>query len=132
MRAWMQTLARYVPVEKAIEMPSFFDPWRSEDSYKRGDKRICPLDGNLYNCIAAEGVAVQPNPTWQPSVAPSLWARIDDPAEEWPPWRQPVSAETAYAIGAKVSYNGKRYVSKIPANTTEPGTDARWWQEVTT
>jgi len=35
----------------------------------------------------------------------------------------------AYAKGAKVSHNGKRYVSQIDANTTEPGTDERWWKE---
>ena len=43
---------------------------------------------------------------------------------------QPTGSHDAYGLGAKVSHNGKRYISQIPNNTTEPGTDERWWKEV--
>lgn len=31
---------------------------------------------------------------------------------------------------SKVTHNGERYISQIDANTTEPGTDERWWKKV--
>ena len=40
------------------------------------------------------------------------------------------NAEDAYPMGAKVTHNGERYISQIDANTTEPGTDERWWKKV--
>lgn len=49
-----------------------------------------------------------------------MWARVDDPGEEWPEWRQPLPEE-AYPEGAKVSHNGKHWISKVPANVWEPG-----------
>lgn len=54
----------------------------------------------------------------------------EDPADEYPEWVQPTGAHDAYALGAKITHNGKRYISQIPNNTTEPGTDERWWKEV--
>lgn len=44
-----------------------------------------------------------------------------DPAQEWPEWIQPTGAHNAYAKGAKVSHNGKRWISDVDANTWEPG-----------
>ena len=64
-----------------------------------------------------------------PDAAPALWTQIT--LDEWPAWVQPTGAHDAYSIGDKVTYNGKRYISQIDGNTTIPGSDARWWQEVT-
>ncbi len=64
-----------------------------------------------------------------PDTAPALWTQIT--LDEWPAWVQPTGAHDAYNIGDKVAYNGKRYISQIVGNTTVPGSDARWWQEVT-
>lgn len=43
------------------------------------------------------------------------------PSEEYPEWVQPTGAHDAYAQGAKVSHNGKKWTSDIPANVYEPG-----------
>lgn len=64
-----------------------------------------------------------------PDTAPALWTQIT--LDEWPAWVQPTGAHDAYNIGDKVAYHGKRYISQIVGNTTLPGSDARWWQEVT-
>ena len=64
---------------------------------------------------------------WLPTTAVSLYVEIADPAEEWPEWKQPTGAHDAYNTGDKVSHNGKHYTSNIYANTTEPGSDDRWW-----
>lgn len=59
--------------------------------------------------------------SWTPKDAPSLWVRIDDPAEEWPEWRQPQGAHDAYAKGAKVTHNEKHWISDVDNNVWEPG-----------
>ena len=79
----------------------------------------------LYWCLTAHTSQAG----WTPDAAPSLWVRIDDPAIEWPEWRQPAGSTDAYPKGSKVSHKGKHYISQIDANTTEPGTDERWWKE---
>ena len=50
-----------------------------------------------------------------------MWTRIADPAQEWPEWIQPTGAHNAYAQGAKVSHNGKHWISDVGANVWEPG-----------
>ena len=50
------------------------------------------------------------------------------PDDEYPEWIQPTGAHDAYAQGAKVSHNGKKWTSDIPANVYEPGVYG--WMEV--
>ena len=51
-----------------------------------------------------------------------------EPEDEYPEWVQPTGAHDAYAQGAKVSHNGKKWTSDIPNNTYEPGVYG--WTEV--
>ena len=51
-------------------------------------------------------------------------------AEEWPEWIQPTGAHNAYAKGTKVTFNGKRYTSKIAANVWAPDVYPAGWEEV--
>ena len=78
-------------------------------------------NGLLYKCGQAHDI--DPRQTdWNPADAPSLWARISDPADEWPQWVQPDSTNP-YAQGDKVTHNGRRYISTFGgANVWEPGT----------
>lgn len=107
--------------EQAAVAAAIFKAWSGEGVYNRGDRVRSPATGQLYRCIAPAGQAIGPNATWEPSVSPSLWARIDNPAAAWPPWVQPLGATDAYPLGAKVSHKGKRWVSATDANTWEPG-----------
>ena len=104
------------PDEKAILAPELFDRWSAESvAYAAGDRvRYGDL---LYKCLTAH----TSQESWTPDAAPSLWVRIDDPAVEWPEWRQPQGSTDAYAKGAKVSHNGKRWISDLDANVWEPG-----------
>lgn len=120
-----QTLAAYAPDEVALAAPAMlFDTW-SEDgvAYVKGDIR--QYDGLLYRCIQAH----TSQSDWTPSAAVSLWTRIADPTQEWPEWIQPAGAHDAYAKGAKVSHNGKHWISTADANVWEPG--AYGWEEAT-
>jgi len=118
----MQTMARTAPDEVVLTAPTAFDEWAAEYAYEVGDVRR--HSGILYRCLTAHTSQT----TWTPDASPSLWVRIDDPAEEWPAWVQPVGSTDAYPKGAKVSHNGKRWISDVDANTWEPGVYG--WTEV--
>lgn len=45
--------------------------------------------------------------------------------------KEGTNAHDAYDLNAKVSHNGKKWISQIEANTVEPGTDERYWKEYT-
>lgn len=116
-RAGMQALARTAPDAVLLAQPmAMYDEWSAESvEYVLDDIR--QYNGLLYRCVQAHTSQA----TWTPEDAPSLWTRIADPAQEWPEWIQPTGAHNAYAQGAKVSHNGKHWISNVDANTWEPG-----------
>lgn len=106
----------------AGEHQEVFEEWKPNIAYKANNIRR--YEDKLYKCI-------QPHtsqPDWSPDVAASLWRNIADPAEEYPEWSQPVGASDAYEMGAKVSHNGKHWVSNVDNNVWEPGVFG--WDEV--
>lgn len=111
-----------LPDEQAILIPSVFPLWDSTATYQTGDR--VQYGDLLYKCLQSHTAQAD----WTPAAAVSLWVRIDDPAEEWPEWRQPQGAHDAYALGAKVSHNGKHWTSDVAANVWEPGVYG--WTEV--
>ena len=62
--------------------------------------------------------------------ASSLFVEISDPSVEYPEWKQPINAETAYNIGDKVTFEGKKYASIINANTWSPTEYPSGWNLV--
>ena len=125
----------FLPDAVTLTLPEIYDEWNPDSMAYIGkdtateDKpaSIVRRNGFLYRCLQSH--TSQEN--WTPENSPSLWVLIDDPAIEWPEWKQPTGAHDAYDLNAKVSHNGKRWISQIPANTTEPGTDERYWKECT-
>ena len=100
---------------QAWDAAYFFPAWRTDTEYAQGDR--VRHGSTLYRCLQSH----TSQSTWTPDAAPSLWVRIDDPAIEWPEWRQPVGAQDAYAKGAKVSHNDKHWISDVDNNVWEPG-----------
>lgn len=100
----------------AIGAPELFPQWDGAGvDYIKGDR--VRYRGLLYRVL-------QPHTSqadWTPDAAVSLFVRIDDPADEWPEWRQPAGAHDAYAKGAKVSYSGRHWISSADANVWMPG-----------
>lgn len=99
----------------AAEHAELFCPWTYPVAYPVG--RMVRHNGLLYRCVQAHTSQAD----WTPDAAASLWALAADPAEEWPAWSQPLGAHDAYELGAKVSHNGKHWVSTQPNNVWEPG-----------
>ena len=124
-RAGMQALARTASDAVLLAQPMvMYDEWSAESvEYVSGDIR--QYNGLLYRCVQAHTSQA----TWTPEDAPSLWTRIADPAQEWPEWIQPTGAHNAYAKGAKVSHNGKHWISDVDANVWEPGVYG-WTEQV--
>jgi hypothetical protein len=106
----------------ALEGIELFDEWATDTEYTV-DKRV-RYEGILYRVLQEH----TSQSDWTPDKAVSLFVRVDDPSIEFPEWRQPTGAHDAYAEGAKVSHNGKHWISTIPANTYEPGVYG--WDEV--
>lgn len=99
--------------EAALEVTDLFEPWESGKAYAADDR--VKYEDILYRCV--QGHTAQDN--WTPDATPALWARVS--VEEWPEWVQPTGAQDAYAMGAKVSHNGKHWISDYDANIWEPG-----------
>lgn len=99
----------------AGEHAELFAEWEKDVNYVVGNLR--KYSDVLYKCIQEH--TSQEN--WTPDKATSLWAKAADPTEEWPEWSQPIGASDAYSKDAKVSYNGKHYISTVDSNVWEPG-----------
>lgn len=125
----------FLPDAIALTLPEIYNEWNPDGIAYIGkdtatkDKPACIVrrNGSLYRCLQSH----TSQESWTPENSPSLWVLIDDPAIEWPEWKQPTGAHDAYDLNAKVSHNGKKWISQIAANTTEPGADERYWKEYT-
>lgn len=111
----------YLDDDEAETVTVLFKEWASGVAYRAEDKEKnikadrVQYDGLLYRCIQSH----TSQPDWTPDITPALWVRTS--TEEWPEWIQPTGAHDAYDEGAKVSHNGKHWISDIPANVYEPG-----------
>lgn len=111
-----------LPDEMAVNTPTLFPPWKPGTVYS-ADMRVYHID-TLYRCLQTH----ESQTGWEPTVAPSLWAKvlIVDPATI-PEWEQPESTNP-YMIGDKVTHNGKSWESTVDNNVWEPGVYG--WSEV--
>ena len=121
-RASMDNAGAMMTDEQAAGSVYLFMPWE-ETTHYTADERV-RYGEQLYKCLQEHDAQA----AWTPDAAPSLWVRIDDPAVEWPEWVKPTGATDAYPLGAKVSHNGKRWVSEYKDNVWEPGVYG--WTEV--
>lgn len=63
--------------------------------------------------------------SWRPGLAPTLFVAVRDDFEAWV---QPLGAHDAYQAGARVTHNGRRWVSDVDDNIWEPGVHG--WTEL--
>lgn len=99
----------------ASEQLELFAEWAPGVAYSAG--QIRKYNDALYKCVQPHTAQTE----WTPESAQSLWARVSDPADEWPEWSQPIGAHDAYSLGAKVTHGGKHYISAVENNVWEPG-----------
>lgn len=98
---------------EAVEIIELFPKWESGRSVSVGER--FQYSGKLYKCVQAHTTQSD----WTPDITPALWVVVS--IEEYPEWIQPIGAHDAYAAGAKVSHNGKHWISTVDSNVWEPG-----------
>ena len=109
------------PAEIAQKNVDWYKQWVQGETVKIGDRRWSG-EKILYEVYAEPGDNLYP-----PEEVPAIWKRVF--VEEWPEWIQPLGAGTGYAKGAKVTHNGKKWVSTYDGeNVWEPGVYG--WDEV--
>ena len=117
LRELIQQLSKNLSDSEALEGIELFSSWKTDTDYILNDR--VKYNGELYKMIQPTHHSQD---DWTPDVAVSIWVKIDDPAEEWPEWKQPQGAHDAYEAGAKVSHNGKHWINTYgDGNNWEPG-----------
>lgn len=120
-RAKIEQAAENLEDKTALDSIELFPSWASGKNVTVGHR--LQYDGVLYRVLQSH--TTQDN--WTPDITPALFAVVS--IEEWPEWIQPTSAETAYKIGDKVTFENKHYVSLIDNNVWSPAAYPGAWEE---
>ena len=113
----VQAAADKLTPAQLMGVSTLFDEWTVGGNYATG--QILRYSGGLWQVLQAV-TGAQADHT--PDKATSLYKRIGEPDSSGVfPWVQPLGATDAYAKGAKVTHNGKTWVSDVDANVWEPG-----------
>jgi len=130
LRRVMQKYAMTLPREEAQEIACVFDPWQAGKTYRAHDRitygENAVGEAQIYEVVqehtSQEG--------WPPDTLPALYEPIGLSAAGYPLWAEPSGAHDAYDVGDVVDYDGVLYESLMDGNTTVPGSDERFWREV--
>lgn len=109
--------------EQSYTMRYFYDEWDSNGKSYEKDERFMYED-KFYKVLQDH----KSQADWTPDTASGLYVEIPDPNIEYPEWKQPTGAQNAYMIGDKVTFEGKKYISKIDNNTWSPTDYPYGWQ----
>lgn len=105
------------PASARISVPMHgLRAWSSGRRVAPGD--VVTREGSIYVCI--QGHTAQAD--WVPAATPALWRLVRAPGDgAIPAWRQPLGAHDAYALGARVMYDGHVWRSTVDCNVWVPG-----------
>lgn len=122
LRRLIEKAAAILSDEEALEGVELFPSWKTDTVYAVGDR--VKYMSTLYKCVQAH----TSQDDWTPDQVPALFARVADPAIEFPEWVQPTGAQDAYMSGDKVSHLERHWVSTVDNNVWEPGVYG--WDEI--
>lgn len=105
--------------EQALESIDLYPSWQRDMDVVAGKRYR--YNSSLYRCIQSHHTQSE----WTPDITPALFTKVS--IEEWPEWVRPISAETAYNKGDKVTFEGGHYISLIDANTWSPSEYPAGW-----
>lgn len=124
LRAVIENLSVNLEDSEAASSVELFPKWGIGKLYVAGDR--VQYNGVLYKALSDH----EPQETWSPDLAPSLWAKVLIPNPDViPEWEQPDSTN-AYMTGDKVMYNGVVYKSIIDNNVWSPEAYPAGWEVV--
>ena len=55
-------------------------------------------------------------------------SELEEPADEWPEYKQPTGAHDAYHVGDKITYNGKHYTCVLDGCVWTPDAYPQGWR----
>lgn len=109
--------------EQALTVKSLFPNWIDYiDQTMEVGFRVWYND-ELYKCIQEHTVQSE----WTPDITPALYTKIT--LDEWPEFVQPISAETAYNTGDKVTFEGEHYICVMNNCTWSPTAYPAAWEK---
>jgi hypothetical protein len=110
--------------EQAYTFRYLYPEFEIDKAYEVGERII--YDYKFYKVIMAHTSQAD----WTPDVAVSLFAEVPDPSIEYPEFKKPYSAETAYMSGDKISFEGNKYISTMDNNVYSPTEYPQGWELV--
>jgi hypothetical protein len=119
----LSTQAEELSDEDALDVAALFPTWTSKLGQQVNIGERLWYNEKLYKVIQQHTTQED----WTPDVVPGLYTEVS--ILEWPEWMQPISAETAYNTGDKVTFEGTHYVSLIDNNTWSPAAYPQGWEE---
>lgn len=115
LREAMDVAMKILTDEQALHAVAIYPLWRSDGEYQKDDR--VRYGDVLYKCLTPHTA----QPSWTPTDAPSLWAKVVTSETGEPlPWQQPDNTNP-FMKGDKVTHNGQTWVSTIDNNVWEPG-----------
>lgn len=110
--------------EQAYTLRVLFPAFEIDKSYEVGERII--YEDKFYKVIMAHTSQAD----WTPDVAVSLFAEIPNPSVEYPEFKKPINAETAYMTGDKITFEGNKYISIMDNNVYSPAEYPQGWELV--
>lgn len=115
LREAMDVAMKILTDEQALHAVAIYPLWRSDGKYQKDDR--VRYGDVLYKCLTPHTA----QPSWTPTDAPSLWAKVVTSETGEPlPWQQPDNTNP-YMKGDKVTHKEQTWVSTIDNNVWEPG-----------
>lgn len=111
--------------EQAYTLRVLFPAFEIDKSYVVGERVI--YEDKFYKVIMAHTSQAD----WTPDVAVSLFVEIPNPSVEYPEFKKPINAETAYMTGDKITFEGNKYISIMDNNVYSPTEYPQGWKLVT-
>ena len=123
-RERIEDASQSLPDGKAQDSVALYPHWSSDAHYETNYR--VQYNDVVYKCLQSHDA----QPTWTPTDAHSLWAKVLVPSPDViPDWEQPDSTN-AYMTGDKVRYNGHIYESLIDNNVWSPEAYPAGWKEI--
>ena len=110
--------------EQAYTFRYLFPTFEIDKAYVVGERVI--YEDKFYKVIMDHTSQAD----WTPDVAVSLFAEIPDPSVEYPEFKKPISSETAYMTGDKITFEGSKYISTMDNNVYSPTEYPQGWELV--
>ena len=115
LRPFIEKAVQSLSDDEAVEAVTLYPKWMPGVTYTVGFR--FQHEGVLYSVLQEH----TSQDTWAPATAPSLYAKVLIPDDEFIyPWEQPDSTNP-YMAGNTVTHNGYVWTSDIDNNVWEPG-----------